>query len=61
MGRIEPPVTVEQPPEESVYSADIDRTQQTGKARQPPKEQGRGALVLVGIGSFSSGVLPSTF
>jgi len=61
MERIEPSVTVEQLLEESVYSADVETTQQTGKARQSAKEQRCGALLLVGVAHFSGSLLTDTF
>ena len=61
MQRVQPPVTIEQLLKELAHSTHVHRTQQTSKARQPPKEQGGGLLVLVRVAHFSSGLLAHAF
>ena len=46
---------------ELVDPTHVETTQQTGKARQPSKEQRRGTLGFVGIAHFSCGLLASPF
>ena len=61
MQRVQPPVTIEQLLKELAHSTHVHRTQQTSKARQPPKEQGGGSLVLVRVAHFSSSLLAHAF
>ena len=64
MQRVQPPVspvTIEQLLKELAHSTHVHRTQQMSKARQPPKEQGGGSLVLVRVAHFSSGLLAHAF
>ena len=61
MPRVQPPVTIEQLLKELAHSTHVHRTQQTSKARQLPKEQGGGSLLLVRVAHFSSGLLAHAF
>ena len=61
MERIKPAVTAEQLLKELANPIHVDRTQQTGKACQPAKEQGGGTLVCVCIAYLSCSLLAYAF